>query len=566
MTGGPADSEPIRATAAPDFPPRGGRPGDAAGAEPPSGRSPDGGPAHVPGDALVRDHPGGAEGLSGADPEPSAAPGAWAVPWPAGCTGNRAGGRWAPRPVTGAGHLAEGEPPSASGEMAGPPPGGADESPPETAGPKQGFAEDARGVPPEPAAARTRAGQARGAAGRRSRKDVHALGWEEARGLARGAGEPAARAVAVPLDAAAGAVLVEPLRALTDLPAFDTSAMDGWAVAGSGPWMVSESGVLAGHGGPAALRDGQAVPIATGARVPAGTAAVLRSEHGELRDGRLRSVSTPPVRGADVRPRGQECRAGDRLLPVGTRVTPPVLGLAAAAGHDELRVVPAPRVEFLVLGDELLHSGPPHGGRVRDALGPMVGPWLAALGAVVTAVRRLPDDPDTLFEAVRSSPADLVVTSGGTAAGPADHVHPVLRRLGARMLVDGVAVRPGHPMLLAALPHRGGGGAPGHLIGLPGNPLAAVSGLFVLVAPLLRARLGRAEPSSAPAPLTADVPGHPRDTRVVPAVRTAAGAAEPLCYAGPAMLRGMAAAHALAVIPPGGAPAGTPVRLLELPW
>lgn len=438
------------------------------------------------------------------------------------------------------------EPARASGAWGRPPRGGGTGA----AGPPG----PARTTAAEPAGARAGGGHGRQAAG-----------WEDAWRAARAAGGPAGDAVGVALDAALGAVLADDLTALTDLPAFDTSAMDGWAVAGRGPWTAVDGGLLAGHGAAAALGAGQAVPIATGARLPEGAAAVLRSEHGELRRGTLHPTPAAAADGADVRPRGQECRAGDRLLAAGTPVTPPVLGLAAAAGYDELRVVPAPRVEVLVLGDELLHEGLPHDGRVRDALGPMTGPWLTALGAVVTAARRLPDDADALLAAVGSSQADLVVTTGGTAHGPADHVHPVLRRLGARLLVDGVGVRPGHPMLLAELPRHDGPGTATHLVGLPGNPLAAVSGLLTLVGPFLRARAARPEPPPVEAPLTAGAPGHPRDTRLVPVARTE-GAAEPLCYAGPAMLRGVAAADALAVLPPGGVPPGTPVRLLDLPW
>lgn len=97
------------------------------------------------------------------------------------------------------------------------------------------------------------------------------------------------------LDAALGLVLAAPLTALTDLPSFDTSAMDGWAVAGPGPWDVRDEGVLAGQTGPDTLADGEAVRIATGARVPADTTAVLRSEHGRLDEkGRLHASRSPP--------------------------------------------------------------------------------------------------------------------------------------------------------------------------------------------------------------------------------------------------------------------------------
>lgn len=125
-----------------------------------------------------------------------------------------------------------------------------------------------------------------------------------------------------------------------------------------------------------------------------------------------------------------------------------------------------------------------------------------------------------------------------------DHVHPVLRRLEAELLVDGVTVRPGHPMLLARL-------ADGrHLVGLPGNPLAAVSGLLTLAEPLLGALATRPAPEPYTLPLRDAVHGHPYDTRLIPVVLRG-DAAVPLHYNGPAMLRGIAAADALAVVPRG---------------
>ncbi|MEU9388657.1 molybdopterin molybdotransferase MoeA [Streptomyces sp. NPDC048324] len=412
---------------------------------------------------------------------------------------------------------------------------------------------------PSPAAQRTRpAGP--------GTPDAHhrATPWPEARAVAVGAacsGSPAARRgpVSVPLDAALGLVLAAPLDALTDLPSFDTSAMDGWAVAGPGPWDVREEGVLAGHAEPQRLTDGEAVRIATGARIPADTTAVLRTEHGRTdAQGRLHALRDMH-HGQDIRPRGQECRSGDRLLPVGTVVTPAVLGLAAAAGYDTLTAIPRPRVEVLVLGDELLTEGRPRDGLIRDALGPMLPPWLRALGAEVTAVRRLGDDAKALHKAVTGSTAELIVTTGGTAAGPVDHVHPILERIGAELLVDGVKVRPGHPMLLARVAEGR------HLVGLPGNPLAAVSGLLTLAEPLLRTLAGRPDRETYTLPLRDEAHGHPYDTRLIPVVLRG-DRAVPLHYNGPAMLRGIAAADALAVVPPGGARAGEELELLYLPW
>ncbi len=383
--------------------------------------------------------------------------------------------------------------------------------------------------------------------------------WADARRTARAAVRPP-RPVRLPLDGALGTTLAAPLEALADLPSFDTSAMDGWAVAGPGPWRITGGALLAGHGDGTPLEDGHAVPIATGAPLPPGATGVLRTEHG-LPTGtgvlRVRPPHRTPPPGLDVRPRGQECRTGELLLPSGTPVTPPVLALAAAAGHDSLPVLPRPRATVLVLGDELLAAGPPRDGRVRDALGPLLPPWLERLGATVPdGARRIGDTAGELREALCGGPADLFVTTGGTASGPADFVHPVLAALGARVLVDGVAVRPGHPMLLAVLPD----GRP--VLGLPGNPLAAACGVLTLVAPLLESLTGRPHHPAPTAPLAAPPPSHPHDTLLVPVTPPPT---TPLPHRGPAMLRSLATAAALAVIPPGGPPPDQGVELLPLP-
>ncbi|MFE3941443.1 molybdopterin molybdotransferase MoeA [Streptomyces sp. NPDC059118] len=457
----------------------------------------------------------------------------------------------------------------------------------------------------------------------------HSVSWEEARALAVRCGRAVAvRVGTIPLDRALGHVLAEPLVAFTDLPSFDTSAMDGWVVSGPGPWKIREPagagnkksadadadadagsgrgmGILAGQSAPAALADGDAVRIATGARIPADANAVIRSEHAHVDETRgLLHAQHRVLPGQDIRPRGQECRAGDQLMPAGALVTPAVLGLSAAAGYDALVVVPRPRVDVLVLGDELLTGGLPHDGLIRDALGPMIGPWLRALGAEVSAPQRLGDDAAALRHALITSDADLVVTTGGTAAGPVDHVHPVLAEIGAELLVDGVAVRPGHPMLLARLVKESAAAGPSerrsgvrgegpYLVGLPGNPLAAVSGLLTLAEPLLRGLAGRGPQVPYGAVVRDQVHGHPQDTRLVPVVHRVGGTADrpesngygygdgegggegtgsgaehvvPLRYSGPAMLRGIAAADGLAVVPPGGVRSGTEVEILDLPW
>jgi molybdopterin molybdotransferase len=405
------------------------------------------------------------------------------------------------------------------------------------------------------------------------------LGWPQARAIAMRAGARPLGTEEQDAADALGAVLAAPLAAATHLPAFDTSAMDGWVVSGPGPWRLREpvdGEGLAGRPAAAELRDGEAVRIATGAPVPGGATAVLRREDGVVHaDGAevaCRPGTEAPSPGRDIRPRGQECRSGEALLPAGTLVTPAVLGLAAAAGLDRLTVHRRPTVELLVLGDELLTEGPPRDGRIRDALGPMLPGWLAAYGAQVTGVRRIGDDRDALVAALRGTRADVVVTTGATASGPVDFLHPALAEIGAKLLVDGVRVRPGHPMLLAELPD-----SPGfrrtqpetdprarHLVGLPGNPFAAAVGAATLAEPLLRGLAGcpAAEPYRVPA--ATEFTGQPGHTRLVPVALPERGAV-PLRYDGPAMLRGLALAEGLAVIPPGGVPAGRPVEVLDVP-
>lgn len=361
-----------------------------------------------------------------------------------------------------------------------------------------------------------------------------------------------------PLGQALGTVLAQPLVTLTDLPAFDTVAMDGWAVAGPGPWRVTGR-LLAGQV-PSRLPTGAAVETATGAQFPAGADAVLRREHGMVAGDQLtQRAGTTLTVGADVRNHGEEARAGETVLVAGSVVTPPVLGLAAAAGHDVLTVHPVPTVDVLVMGDELAHIGRSGVGRTRDAIGPQASGWLASVGALAATIRLVPDRADEVVHALGESRADIVVTTGGTAHGPVDQLHPALDESGADLLIDQVAVRPGHPMVLARL-------ADGrHLLGLPGNPLAAAVGFVGLGWPLIAATRGLslAQPDTATLHGTISAP---EDAHRLMPVRTSGDVVTPLPHHGPAMLSGLAAADSLAVAPPGGVGSGQLVEVLRLPW
>jgi molybdopterin molybdotransferase len=208
-------------------------------------------------------------------------------------------------------------------------------------------------------------------------------------------------------------------------------------------------------------------------------------------------------------------------------------------------------VAALVTGNELLQRGVPAGGRVRDAIGPMLPGLTAWAGGRLTGTTSLADSATVLADALRASDAELTLVSGSSSRGPADHLRPVLLSLGAELVVDGVRCRPGHPQALAQLPD-------GRLVvGLPGNPLAAFVAFLTLALPALAGLRGLplpelADPPSGP-PLLGGPgrAGKPDATQLVP-VRVRAGQLTELRFAGSAMLRGLAAADALAVIAPTG--------------
>jgi molybdopterin molybdotransferase len=391
--------------------------------------------------------------------------------------------------------------------------------------------------------------------------------WSRARELVYAAGSAAARPVQRrSLIEADRAVLGEDLRPLTDLPAFPTSSIDGWAVRGRAPWRIVGR-VLAGDTAKPLDHDGECVEIATGAMVPAGTDAVVRVEESHVDGDR---VTGEPRAEREWREPGDEAARGDVLVPAGTPVTPSVIGLAAASGHDTLPVRPRPRAVVLVFGDELLTAGVPVDGRVRDSLGPQLPGWLARLGVEMATPPVIGPIEDTLdahvaaIERALATDADLILTTGGTMHGPVDHLHPALAALDVTYVVNTVAVRPGFPMLLATLPKPGGGTA--LFGGLPGNPQSAIVALVSLVVPALAGLTGR-PPLELPAvPLGAPIPGRGDYTHLALVRRDAAGYALPLSHVGSSMLRGLVQAIGFAVIAPGttGA-AGDLVPLVPLP-
>ncbi|WP_163510644.1 molybdopterin molybdotransferase MoeA [Fodinicola acaciae] len=371
--------------------------------------------------------------------------------------------------------------------------------------------------------------------------------WRQAREAAYAAAAPIPPC-AVPVAEALGSVLTKPLTALTSLPSFDRSAMDGYAVCGAGPWTI-RGRQLAGQPAPSPLTSGQAYEIATGAAVPAGCFAVLPYEYARVAG---TSVSGPVSAGEHIRRAGEECRRGEELLAAGTVVSAQVQGLAAAVGHDQLWVRPMPRIGAVITGDEVRTRGLPEDGCVRDAIGPLLPGFVAWSGGTLIETEFAADTEKDLIRALDSSPGELLLVSGSSSVGPADLLRRVLHGLGGTMLVERVDCRPGHPQSLARL------GDGRLLVGLPGNPLAAVVAYLTLAVPVCAAMRGLPLPAleTVAAP---DLAAHPSRTRLVP-VQVRDGVARGVAHGGSAMLRGLALADALAVVEPDGE-----VVLLPLP-
>ena len=253
---------------------------------------------------------------------------------------------------------------------------------------------------------------------------------------------------------------------------------------------------------------------------------------------------------------------GELLAPAGTVLNPALVGLAAASGHDELLVVPAPRVALVLFGDELATVGIPAPGLVRDSLGPQVPAWVARMGADVVLIERCEDTLAAHVEAIRraTSAADVVLTTGGTAAGPVDHLHAAIAICEGEVMIDSVAVRPGHPMLAATL-DRGRA----WLVGLPGNPQSAIVTLMSLGAPILAGLAGRTDVPELAEVTCAETVGAPVHEDRLVLGRLIEGEFVPGRHLGSGMLRGLAAASGFGIVPPGGVDAGASVRWLPLP-
>lgn len=301
---------------------------------------------------------------------------------------------------------------------------------------------------------------------------------------------PALPEVDVPLDDAAGLVLARPVNAPSDVPPFANSAMDGYAVVAADTahppvTLPVLEDVPAGSVATGSVRPGAAIKIMTGAPLPAGADSVVRVEDTEPGDNAV-VINAAVERGTAVRPAGGDVAAGDRVFAAGTRLTPPHLAVLASLGLPGIPVRRRPRVAIMSTGDEVQ---PPdvaelRPGQIRDTNRPLLRSLLAEVGAEVLDFGIIPDDEETLRDAVKraAEEADAIFTSGGVSMGEYDLVKIVLRKLGTIDFWQ-VAMQPAKPFAFGHID-----GTP--LFGLPGNPVSVMVAFEQFARPALLHMMG----------------------------------------------------------------------------
>jgi molybdopterin molybdotransferase len=294
----------------------------------------------------------------------------------------------------------------------------------------------------------------------------------------------------VALQDAAGRVTAADVESCVDLPPFDSSAMDGFALRAAetpGRLPVVER-IAAGRPASRALAAGEAMAIATGAAVPEGADAVIPIEYVVERGNEI-EIAEQVEPGADIRPRGGDVRAGQVVVSGGMRLGPAQLGALAAAGVADIPATTRPRAAVLSTGTELRPPGTElEPGQIYEANGVLLAAQLATAGAEVERLEPVADDEAAHRAALQVGlEADVLVSSGGVSVGPHDLVRSVGGELGVEEVLWGVAVKPGKPLSF---------GVRGRTLvfGLPGNPVSCLVCFELFVRPAVLALQGLAEP------------------------------------------------------------------------
>jgi molybdopterin molybdotransferase len=352
----------------------------------------------------------------------------------------------------------------------------------------------------------------------------------------------------LPVAEAAGRVLARHALAAVDLPPFDSSAMDGYAVrAADTPGSLRLAGEsAAGRPAHGRLAAGEAIRISTGAVVPSGADAVVPVERTDGGRDPVRVEGVQP--GENVRPRGGDARAGEPVVPAGTPIGPVQVGALAGAGVASVSCGRRPRVALLATGTELRPPGSPLApGEIYESNTAMLAAQVRSAHGEPSRLGTVADDETETRDALaRGLEADVLITSGGVSVGEHDLVRALLASLGAEEVFWRVAVKPGKPVAFAVRGET-------LVFGLPGNPVSSLVGFELFVRPALQALQGLADPAPAylPGRLAGALRRNAARDELVRARSGPGGVLRPVRGQESHMIARAAAANALVLVPRG---------------
>ena len=291
--------------------------------------------------------------------------------------------------------------------------------------------------------------------------------------------------VTIPLQQAAGRVLAADVFALTDIPAFDQSAMDGYALSFAGLQLHKtlniQGEVPAGAPELFLLEGNQAMRIFTGAAVPAGADTVVMQEKVQANNGQLHILDEQLKAGVNVRLKGSEIKAGELVLPKGQKLTPAAVGFLATTGVAEVSVYPTPVMSIIVTGNELQQPGKSllHG-QVYECNSFQLRAALQLLQIADVPVFEAKDDPQTVKNILQNAldNSDVVLLTGGVSVGNYDFVPEAAAACGVTTLFHKLKQRPGKPLFVGKKENK-------WVFGLPGNPSSVLTCFYEYVVPAL---------------------------------------------------------------------------------
>ena len=304
------------------------------------------------------------------------------------------------------------------------------------------------------------------------------------------------KTVSLSLQKSLGKFTASAVLAPMDVPSFDNSGMDGYAIA----WDESGEGrevvevIQAGASPDFVLEKGKAVRIFTGAPVPIGADTVIPQEYITRTDKMIFFDSAEFFRGANVRKKGAQCKVGWEVVPEGTKITPGTIGLLASLGIQEIEVYPTPKVSLILTGDEIIELGNPLKlGQIYNANGPALEAYLELLGITELRILKVKDEESEVTRVISEALADsdFVLLTGGISVGDFDFVKGSLEQNGVEQLFYKIRQRPGKPLFVGKKDEK-------LVFALPGNPASVLSCFIQYVKPCLMEWMGNPDAWNGP--------------------------------------------------------------------